>query len=404
MQKVLILGGGYAGIYALKELSKNKDISITVVDKHTYHNLQPEVYDFIANKADVADVTIDLSTLCAGFDHPHITFLNKRVTGCDFDKNAIICSDGDILEYDYILFAMGSRTLFPRSVEGLKNTDDIKKLHRALYFKQSFECDMYEKIANELTSCQESHIVVVGAGLSGVEIAAEMAHFSAKFFKGGKFACEKMQITLVSGSHDILPGLDAKLVKMSRKRLNDLGINIISGVHMSSCDDTFVTLSNKQTLPYSFIIFAGGIEAANLTSQLPLSKNKKGQLQVDEYQRVKGCENIFAAGDVCVIEDKNGDAMPPNVTVARESGKIAAKNILASIEGKAMCDCKPFIEGVLVALGGRYAACNLYDKVHVSGFIGYLIKQYVFYRYKLPLQKISQIGYAKLKKQGVIEQ
>jgi NADH dehydrogenase len=398
VQKVLILGGGYAGVYALKELVKNKDIEITLVDKHTYHNLQPEVYDFIANKADIADVTIDLMTLCAGFDHPKLQFLNKRVVDCDFKENFALCSDGEKLFFDYILIAVGARTFFPKAVEGLNNTDDLKKLHRALFFKQSFENDMFNKIADECQKCENSHIVVVGAGLSGVEIAAEMAHFSAKFFKQGLFACDNMSITLVSGSNDILPGLNEKIVQMSHERLKDLGVNVVCGAHMQKCDDNFVYLDNDTQLPYSFIIFAGGIEAANLTSKFPMQKNKKGQLQVNAFLQVAGFDNVFAAGDVAIIKDDNDNQMPPNVTVARESGKIAAKNILSLINGEKPCDCKPFIEGTLIALGGKYAVCNLYDKINVKGFIGYLIKQYVFYRYKLPLQKISYKGYKKLLK------
>lgn len=400
MKKVLVLGGGYAGIYALKELVKNKDIAITLVDKHSYHNLQPEVYDFIANKADIADVTIDLMTLCAGFDHPHLNFINKRVVDCNLDANEVICSDNEKLNYDYLLIAVGSRTLFPKSVEGLNNTDDIKKLHRALYFKQRFENDMFDKIARECQKCQDSHIVVVGAGLSGVEIAAEMAHFSRKFFKHGQFACDNMSISLVSGSKNILPGMNEQIVSMSQERLQNLGINVITNTHMNKLDENFICLDSGAKLPYSFVVFAGGIEAANLTSELNLLKNKKGQLVVDKFLRVQDKTDVFAAGDVAIINDDTGEQMPPNVTVARESGKIAAKNILASLEKTPMCDCKPFIEGVLIALGGKHAVCNLYDKVNVKGFIGYLIKQYVFYRYKLPLQTISRHGYKKLQKQN----
>ena len=79
MKKVVIIGGGYAGIYALRELVKEKNIKITLIDKHTYHNLQPEVYDLIANKSNFAEVTIDLTTLCMGFNHNYLEFKNLKV-------------------------------------------------------------------------------------------------------------------------------------------------------------------------------------------------------------------------------------------------------------------------------------------------------------------------------------
>lgn len=83
MEKVVIIGGGYAGLYALRELVKSKDIKITLIDKHTFHNLQPEVYDLIANKSNIADVTIDLTTLCLGFNHPYLEYKNLKVRRID---------------------------------------------------------------------------------------------------------------------------------------------------------------------------------------------------------------------------------------------------------------------------------------------------------------------------------
>ncbi|MDD3816877.1 MAG: FAD-dependent oxidoreductase, partial [Thiovulaceae bacterium] len=83
MQKVVVLGGGYAGVHAVRTLAKNRSIEIVLIDKHTYHNLQPEVYNYIASKSDLTDVTVDLYTLCEGIEHPRLSFMNKRVVDCD---------------------------------------------------------------------------------------------------------------------------------------------------------------------------------------------------------------------------------------------------------------------------------------------------------------------------------
>ena len=139
MKRVVIIGGGYAGIYALGELVRNKNIKITLIDKHTYHNLQPEVYDLIANNSTFADVTIDLTTLCKGFDHDHLDFKNLKVRKIDQQAKKIYTEEQEIVEFDYLILAAGTRTFFPSSIPGLNNADDIKKLHRAITFKQSFE-------------------------------------------------------------------------------------------------------------------------------------------------------------------------------------------------------------------------------------------------------------------------
>ncbi|WP_228154530.1 FAD-dependent oxidoreductase, partial [Aliarcobacter cryaerophilus] len=110
MEKVVIIGGGYAGLYALRELVKNKNIKITLIDKHTFHNLQPEVYDLIANKSTIADVTVDLTTLCLGLNHPYLEYKNLKVRKIDQQEKKIYTEEKEIVDFDYLILAAGTRT------------------------------------------------------------------------------------------------------------------------------------------------------------------------------------------------------------------------------------------------------------------------------------------------------
>jgi len=396
MEKVVIIGGGYAGIFALRELVKNRDIKITLIDKHTYHNLQPEVYDLIANKSNMADVTIDLTTLCMGMDHDYLEFKNLKVRNIDTEKKRIFTEEKETVDFDYLIMAAGTRTFFPEAIEGLNNSEDIKKLHRAIFFKQSFEKQLFEKISDEVKRCNDTHIVVVGAGLSGVEIAAEMAFNSNKFFKRGNFACDNLKITLVSSSPTILPGLSKDVINMSHKRLKDLGINVVTGSRMEKCDEEYIYLTNGTKISQSFIVFAGGIEASKITEVLDVKMNGRGQIIVNEFMQTDKYENIFAVGDMGEIKDKKGEILPPNVTVARYSGTNAGINVNRMIKGKKLISCYPKLDGILIALGGKYAVGNLYGLVNVKGLIAYYIKKYVFDSYRAPLLKLIKIGYKKL--------
>ncbi|MEA3552961.1 MAG: FAD-dependent oxidoreductase [Campylobacterota bacterium] len=266
-----------------------------------------------------------------------------------------------------------------------------------LYFlNKVFEKQLFNKIEDEAKKCDKTHIAVVGAGLSGVEIAAEMAYYAKKFFKRGSFACNKLEISLISSANSILPGFAPNMIKMSHDRLKSLDINIITNTKMESSNKEYLYLSNGTKIRYSFIVFSGGIEASNITSKLNISKNKKNQIIVDEYLKVKEFDNVYAAGDVAQIKNSKDEIMPANVTVARTSGVIAGKNVLKAIDNKELLKCDPKLEGTLIALGGRYAVCDLYGIIQIKGFIGYLIKQYVFFRYKLPLLKYIKNGYSKL--------
>lgn len=398
MEKVVIIGGGYAGIYALRELVKNKNIKITLIDKHTFHNLQPEVYDLIANKSNIADVTIDLTTLCLGFNHDYLEFKNLKVRDINTQIKQIFTEEQEIVEYDYLIMAAGTRTFFPSAIDGLNNAHDIKKLHWAMFFKQSFENQLFKKIRDEAKKCDDTHIVVVGAGLSGVEIAAEMAYNSKKFFKRGNFSCDNLKISIISSSVTILPGLTPELINMSHARLKSLGINIITNTKLTKCEDGFAHLSNGTKINYSFLIFTGGIEASKITDELDVSKNQRGQIIVNEYLQTDNYENIFAVGDMAEIKNSKGEIMPPNVTIARISGTTAGKNILNMLEKKELIKCNPKLEGILIALGGKYAAGNLYGLIHIKGLLAYIIKKYVFLSYRNPLLKLIRNGYSILKK------
>jgi len=398
MKKVVIIGGGYAGIYALRELVKNRDIKITLIDKHTFHNLQPEVYDLIANKSNMADVTIDLTTLCMGLNHDYLEFKNLKVRDIDTEKNRIFTQEKETVDYDYLIMAAGTRTFFPSAITGLNNAEDIKKLHRAIFFKQSFENQLFEKISDEVKQCNNTHIVVVGAGLSGVEIAAEMAYNSNKFFKRGNFACDHLEISLISSSGTILPGLSPDIIRMSHKRLKDLGINIITGTKMERCDEHNIYLTNGTQISQSFIVFAGGIEATKITDVLDVQKNGRGQIIVNEYMQTDKYENILAIGDMAEIRDKKGEILPPNVTVARYSGTSTGINVNRLIKGKKLLACYPKLDGILIALGGKYAVGNLYGLLNVKGLIAYFIKKYVFDSYRAPLLKLIKTGYKRLNK------
>lgn len=398
MEKVVIIGGGYAGIYALRELVKNKNIKITLIDKHTFHNLQPEVYDLIANKSNIADVTIDLTTLCMGFNHSYLEYKNLNVRKIDREAKKIYTEEKEIVEFDYLVMAAGTRTFFPPQIPGLNNAHDIKKLNWAMFFKQSFENQLFKKIQDEAKKCDDTHIVVVGAGLSGVEIAAEMAYNSKMFFQRGSFSCDNLKISLVSSSDTILPGLTPELISISHNRLKSLGINVITNTKLQKCEDGYAYLSNGTKIYHSFLIFTGGVEASKITDELDVTRNGRGQIIVNEFMQSDKYENIFAIGDAAEIRNRKDEIMPPNVTIARISGTNAGKNILNLIKNKKLIKCDPKLDGILIALGGKYAAGNIAGLFHVKGIVAYQIKKYVFDSYRKPLLKLIKAGYSKLKK------
>ncbi|MFW3375464.1 FAD-dependent oxidoreductase, partial [Aliarcobacter butzleri] len=157
--------------------------------------------------------------------------------------------------------------------------------------------------------------------------------------------------------------------------------------------------SNGTKVSHSFVIFTGGVEASTITSELEdVSKNTKGQIVVNEFMQTDKYENIFAIGDMAEVRNLKGEIMPPNVTIARISGTNAGRNVLNMIANKSLEKCDPKLDGILIALGGQYAAGDIYGILTVKGRLAYEIKKYVFSSYRAPLIKLIKKGYAKLRR------
>jgi len=180
-KKVVVIGGGYGGLRAIEHLALQADMDVTLIDKHPYHYLQTEAYGYIAGRFDLHDVVIDLQDWCSGFKKK-VTFIYDHATDIDFASQKVkLCSSE--VAYDYLIIATGARTNFFSFIEGLReHSFGVKSLHRAHNFRAEFEKIIYKKLQNE-DDAQEINLAIGGAGLSGVEVAAEMANVVAVYKK-----------------------------------------------------------------------------------------------------------------------------------------------------------------------------------------------------------------------------
>ncbi|MDD3467825.1 MAG: FAD-dependent oxidoreductase [Campylobacterales bacterium] len=385
-KKVIVVGGGYGGVRAAQGLAKDENLEVLLLDVRPYHYLQTDVYDFIANKTTITDISISLVTLF--FDSRNrVLFLERKIVAVDTSKQVVISDSGEELYYDYLILAVGSKTFFPSFIEGLReHAHGVKTIQRAFEFKIKFEQAIYKKVESE-GSCglnPDFNIVVGGGGLSGVEIAAAMAEYSQRFFAHGGFACGGMNVYLIEGSNDILNGLDIYLVKKSRQRLEKLGVKVLSGVRITKVEEECVHLSNGENINMSFMIWTGGIEANTLECDAFADKNQRGQLKTDEFLRVLGYENVFAVGDCAEIKNNKGEILAPTAMLAEFSADIAVHNICASAKGLELKPVTFSLPGILVALGGYYTVGLIYG-VKISGIMAYIIKRVVSDIYKMPL-------------------
>jgi len=389
---VVIIGGGYGGIRAMEHLAHHSQISITLIDKNPYHYMQAEVYDFIANKVDMSQVMIDLPSLCKSFGL--VEFVCEEVSGID-TQNSTVSTTAQTIPYDYLIIATGSRTYFPDFIKGLRqHSHGVKSIPAALDFKQQFERSLLNRIEAQTQGCDVKpfNIVIGGAGLSGVEIAAEMAAYANHFYANGNFGCRGVDVYLIDAYETILFGMDPYLIESAHQRLVQLGVHVWHNNRIGEVRENQIILDSGKVLDFEFMIFTGGIAASTLTQHLGFETNGKGHLIVDANLNIPMHENIYAIGDITQAITEEGKFIPPTAQLAERGGEHVARNILRSLKGKAKHPFTYKNQGVMIALGGEYGAGLLPGGIKVKGYAAYLIKKAIFWLYSAPLRHRSSIG------------
>jgi NADH dehydrogenase len=383
--KVVIVGAGYGGLRAVEKLVKQKDIEIVLIDKNPYHYLQTEAYGYIAGNFDICDITVDIKSWCEGFSKD-IEFIQDECIGIDTNNKAIQIKKQTIA-YDELIIATGAKTNFPSFIQGLKKySHGVKVLSRAYEFKTQFEEIIYKKVKN--SDHKEFNIVIGGAGLSGVEIAAEMAYISQKFIKSIGIKKGNIHIYLIEAYDSILNGMDEYIIKNTLIRLDDLGVKVMTNSFIDSVSQNTIHLKTGENLEFDFMIFTGGIRAVGVNDILDVPKNRLNQFIVDSYLRVEGFDNIYAIGDCAEIRNLKGEILPPTSQIAEQCASVVAKNILKKLDNQPLNKYDGKMDGMFVALGGEYAVGTMFDVIKIKGYLAYLMKKLITksYHYGLKLR------------------
>ncbi len=383
--KVVIVGAGYGGLRAVEKLVKQKDIEIVLIDKNPYHYLQTEAYGYIAGNFDICDITVDIKSWCEGFSKD-IEFIQDECIGIDTTAKTIHTTI-QMISYDELILATGALTNFPSFIKGLEEySHGVKVLSRAYEFKTQFEEIIYKKVKN--SDHKEFNIVIGGAGLSGVEVAAEMAYISQKFINSIGIKNGNIHIYLIEAYNSILNGMDSYIIKNTMERLENLGVKVMTNSFIDSVSQNRIHLKTGENLEFDFMIFTGGIRAVGVNDILDVPKNRLNQFIVDSYLRIEGYEDIYAIGDCAEIRNLKGEILPPTSQIAEQCATVVAKNILKKLDNQPLNKYDGKMDGMFVALGGEYAVGTMFDVIKIKGYLAYLMKKLITksYHYGLKLR------------------
>jgi NADH dehydrogenase len=289
--------------------------------------------------------------------------------------------------------AIGAETNFFSFIEGLReNSFGVKKLQRAFNFRTEFEKLLYNKVESPFEH-NELNLAIGGAGLSGVEIAAEMADVIKKHTKSIGESTREIKIHLIDASSTILPGMSDYIIQNTHKRLEDLGINIMTDSFIEKVDSSSILFKDGRKLDFYFMIFTGGIKVPSFKLSREVEKNRINQFIVDEYMRIPDEADVFAVGDCVEIRDAKGNILPPTAQTAERSAEYVAKSIKQTLEHSQVKPFNASIDGVFVALGGKYAVGEMFKVIKVKGYSAYLLKKLITYTYYVGLKLRVNTGF-----------
>ena len=388
--KIVILGGGFGGVYTLKYLHKffhkrtpyqskarywagiNEDIKFILVNKKNYFLFTPLLHEFATGSVSLENLVEPIREIIRCCDYE---FIHGEVKRIDLEKKIVELNESK-LDYDYLVIALGSKINFYNIPGAEENSFTLKSLDEAIRLRNHF-IHMFE-IASKDQDEAILTFVIVGGGATGVELAGEMSDYFYKTFSKfyPKEIISKVKIILIERGNELIPQFSPKLRKIAFEVLRKKKVEVILGKGVKEVDKDFVRLDDETIIKTKTVIWTAGVEP-NLPEIVGnIEKDNKGRLIVNEYLQVKNYENVFALGDACCFI-QNQKPLPQLAQVAVREAKIVAKNIFNLIQNKPLEKFVYKHQGDLISLG-KFFAIGEIKNFTFSGFLAWILWRGVY--------------------------
>ncbi len=367
---VVILGGGFGGLYAAKALAR-ASVRVTLVDRRNHHLFQPLLYQVATAGLSAVDIAQPIRKILR--HQRNVTVLMAEATKVDPDGQVVQLRGGEALAYDHLIVATGATHSYfghdswAAHAPGLKQMEDALEIRRRVllaYERAEGEPDP-EKRRAWLT------FVVIGAGPTGAELAgalAEIAHHTlVKDFR--RFDSSDAHILLLEGTDRVLPSYPSDLSAVAQRQLESLKIEVRTGTLVTGIDEGGVWIGEERIAAHT-VLWAAGVEASSLGRGLGAPLDRVGRVKVLADLSLPGYPNCAVIGDLAVFE-QDGMAVPGIAPAAIQQGRHAAHNLLRRLRGQPPESFRYLDKGSMATLGRR-AAVAVVGKRHLSGLPAWL--------------------------------
>ena len=376
--RVVIIGGGFAGIALAKQL-RNKNVQVVLLDKHNYHTFQPLLYQVATGGLEAGSIAYPIRKVIQEFDDFY--FRLTSVKEIDTENKRVITEIGD-LSYDYLVIATGSKTNYFGNKEIERNSMAMKTIPQSLNIRslilENFEQAVLIKDSAEKNSL--INFVLVGGGPTGVELAGALAEMKKEILQKDypDLDIAKMEINLVQGGDRILDSMSEKSSQEAEKFLMDLGVKIWKDVRVTNYDGRTITTNTDLTFETATVIWTAGVKGALVAGleAKSLVENVK-RIRVNQFNQVVGYDNIFAVGDIALMElEEYPRGHPMMAQPAFQQGKLLGENFARLVNNQPMEAFKYKDKGAMATIGRNKAVVDL-PHYHFSGVFAWFVWMFV---------------------------
>lgn len=377
---VVILGGGFAGLAAAREL-RRAPVRITLIDRTNHHTFQPLLYQVATAALAPSDITVPIRWRLRS--QQNTTVLMANVTRVDPVARTVEYDDGRELGYDYLIVATGARHAYfghdewERSAPGLKSVDDARDMRQR--FLVAFE--NAEKEPDAVVQRTHLTFVVVGAGPTGVELAGSMPDIARQALRRDfrNIDTATTRVLLVEAGPRILPTFPEDLSRRAQVSLERLGVEIRLGTPVTNIDSDSVTIGTERIAARTVFWAAGNI-ASPLGRMLDADADRAGRVKVAADLSVPRHPELFVVGDLCWALRQDGQPAPAVAPTAMQTGRHAARMIRRTLAGEPRTPFKYFHKGDLAVIG-RHKAVAAFGKLHFGGYFAWFLWLFVHLLY-----------------------
>ena len=374
--QIVIIGGGFAGINLAKELTNEKDIEVTLVDKNNYNFFPPLIYQVATAFLEPSSISYPFRKFFAG--KKNLQFRLGELLKVVPAENKIILNNGELL-YDRLVFATGAETSYFGMENVKKNAIPMKTLNDAIEMRNTLLKNL-EKAA----ICKDIRkrrklltIVVAGGGPTGVEVSGMFAEMRKNILlkEYPELDTSVSNIYLVDGGDALLSPMSKESQEDTLEAVTKLGVIVKLNTRVVDYKDDTVFFADGNTIQTKNLIWAAGVSAREFEGIPAESYGRGKRMATDAFNKVNGTENIYAIGDTCIqTNDTNFAGGHPQVAqVAIQQGVNLAENFKLMLQNKPLKPFKYNDKGSMAIIGKNKAVVDLPNKIHFKGFFAWVI-------------------------------